>query len=104
MAETTILIDTTDGFVDLAFPVVQSRVAEDVEASLVLAGTYNGHRIEISVQLQAGMLPSDLFSEPAQVNASFDGIRMVADEESTTNTLANLLLFHEYGRRSDSRG
>ncbi len=62
MAETTILVDTSDGFVDLRFPVIQNRVAEDGEASLILAGTHNGRRIEISVQLHVGMLPSDLFS------------------------------------------
>ena len=95
MAETAIVVDTTDGFVDLRFPVIQSRVSDDGEASLVLGGTYNGHRIAISVLLQAGMLPSDLFSEPAQVNATFDGIRMLADPESTVN-LANLFI-QEYG-------
>jgi hypothetical protein len=93
MAET--ILNTSEGFVDLRFSVIQSRVAQDGEASLVLGGTYNGDRIEISVHLQAGMLPSELFSEPTQVNATFDGIRMLVDPESTTN-LANLFI-KEYG-------
>ena len=95
MAETTILVDTSDGFVDLRFPVIQSMVADDGEASLVLDGTYAGHRIKISVQLQAGMLPSDLFSEPAQINAYSDGISVSADSESAAN-LANLFI-ESYG-------
>ena len=70
-------------------------MAEDGEASLVLAGTHDGHRIEISVQLQSGMLPSQLFSEPAQINAYPDGIRMRADAQSAKR-LSDLLT-EKYG-------
>jgi len=95
MAETTIVIDTSDGFVDLRFPVVQSRVADGGEASLSLAGDYGEHHIEISFQLQSGMLPNDLFSESAGINAHWDPVRMTADAESAKN-LASLLI-EQYG-------
>jgi len=91
MAETTIVVDTSDGFVDLKLPVIQSRVADDGEASLILGGVYNGRHVEISVQLQSGMLPNTFFTESTEINAHFDAIKISADAETTAN-LANLFI------------
>jgi hypothetical protein len=80
-----IVVDTSDGFVDLRIPVIQSRFSEGGEAVLIVGGTLFERAVEITFYIRAGILPNDLWSKDVVINSSADGVQMSLEGERGRN-------------------
>jgi hypothetical protein len=90
--DSSIVVSHEDGFVDLSFPVLQSAIAEDGEASFVLGGAVEGRRLELGVRVSPGILPNDFSGEgPETVFSLPNGVRLALDAEST-RTIAEIYI------------
>lgn len=90
MSNAEVVVDTSDGFVDLRIPLVSARIRENGEASFTAAGKLLERLIEVKFYLQPGMLPNNLFDEPVRVNSHCDGIKMSLSGDGGRNFAAAL--------------
>ncbi|HEY4356145.1 MAG TPA: hypothetical protein VGN16_10390 [Acidobacteriaceae bacterium] len=100
MSDANVVVDTSDGFVDLALPVIESRFGEGGEASLRCGGLLLGLPAEIEIDVRAGMLPNDFSDENLVVSSLRDGIRVRLTGEGGRNFASQLCLLYGKARSS----
>jgi len=85
MSNSDVVVDTSDGFVDLRIPLISAEIRENGEAIFIVGGKVFERPIEAVLHLQPGMLPNNLFNEAVTVNAKYDGIKMSLSGERGRN-------------------
>jgi hypothetical protein len=90
-----IVVDTSDGFVDIRFPIIEAKVSTGGEATLVVGGKISEELVEITFRLIRDMLPNDLFAENASINSYVDGIRMLLDGDRGRSFVSALSRLYE---------
>lgn len=95
-----VVVDTSDGYVDFRFPIVESTPLDGSGVVLRLNGILFQQTVDLIVRIEDGIVANDLFVDEPTIHSTSDGISLSFDGDSGRNFTAALANLYRLPRSS----